>query len=330
MDVSFMTFSRLAFGHWEGQPLYALAELGIPQRLRSPRRCGELAAELACPEQALERLLDCAVAQKLLSCDVEGRYANSELSARFLTEDSPESLLSWIRIMDRWKQPWTRLADAVRQGVAVDNQSKWLGEDPQFMRDFILGMHQFASRSGPQFADALKDIPIHLMIDVGGGAGTYSLALCAARPEARALVLDLAPVVDITRETARAANLADRVTAQVTDYRHDEFGADADALLFSNVLHQESAEVCRSMLARARRALRQGASLLVQGYFLTEDRRAPLFTTLHNLSALALWDGGRSWTIGDMQALIAEAGFERQTVLRQESSGFCLLSAVKL
>ena len=31
-----------------------------------------------------------------------------------------------------------------------------------------------------------------------------------------------------------------------------------------------------------------------------------------------------------MQALIAAAGFERQTVLRQESSGFCLLSAAKL
>ena len=70
------------------------------------------------------------------------------------------------------------------------------------------------------------------------------------------------------------------------------------------------------------RGLRAGGTLLVQGYFLSEDRRAPQFTTLHNLSALALWDGGRSWTVGDMQALIAAAGFERQTVLRQESSGF--------
>ena len=58
--------------------------------------------------------------------------------------------------------------------------------------------------------------------------------------------------------------------------------------------------------------------MLVQGYFLSEDRRAPQFTTLHNLSALALWDGGRSWT--DMQALIAAAGFERQTVLRRRAA----------
>ena len=120
------------------------------------------------------------------------------------------------------------------------------------------------------------------------------------------------------------------MSAKVADYRQDGFGEAADALLFSNVLHQESAQVCRSMLDRARQALRPGGTLLVQGYFLAEDRRAPLFTTLHNLSALALWDGGRSWTVGDMQARIAGAGFERQAVLRQESSGFCLLSAVKV
>lgn len=40
MDVSFMAFSRLAFGHWEGQPLYALADLGIrsawPSRAAAP------------------------------------------------------------------------------------------------------------------------------------------------------------------------------------------------------------------------------------------------------------------------------------------------------
>ncbi|WZB75403.1 hypothetical protein WJ972_02480 [Achromobacter insuavis] len=66
---------------------------------------------------------------KLLTGD-GGRYANTDLSARFLTEDSPESLLCWLRVMARWKQPWAQLAEAVRRGEAVDNQSKWLGEDP--------------------------------------------------------------------------------------------------------------------------------------------------------------------------------------------------------
>ncbi len=328
MDLTFMAFSRLAFGHWEGQPLYAVAELRLADCLQTPMTSAELATRLSLPQEPLERLLDCAVAQKLLTCEGQ-HYTNTELSRRFLTKASEESLLSWLRVMDRWKTPWASLSNAVRQGHAVDNQAKWLGEDPQFMRDFILGMHQFASRSATQFAQALDGLPIEHLVDVGGGAGTYSIALCVARPHARATVLDLPAVLEITHQTAHAAGVGARVATQVVDYRSDELGSGACAVLFSNVLHQEDEHVCQSMLARAHRALRAGGTLLVQGYFLAQDRRAPVFTTLHNLSALALWDGGRSWTLADLQARIQAAGFTHARILTQEPSGFCLLAAQK-
>ena len=99
--------------------------------------------------------------------------------------------------MDRWKRPWARLAEAVRQGAAVDNQAKWLGEDPQFMRDFILGMHRRAFRTAIRRG---AEGPARAPVDRRARAPT--IALCAARPEARAEILDLAPV-DITRATAR-------------------------------------------------------------------------------------------------------------------------------
>jgi hypothetical protein len=328
MDMSFMSFSRLAFGHWEGEALYALAELEIPDCLAErPRTSAEVAHALGCHADGIERLLDCAVACRLLECH-DGVYCNGDIARRFLTRTSDESLLHWIRVMARWKRPWLELATAVRQGHAVAEQATWLGDDPSFMREFILGMHEFASRSGPRFVDALANLPIGFLVDVGGGAGTYSIALCKARPQTRALVLDLEPVTVITRETVRANGLQERISDAVVDYRRDGFGhAEADALLFSNVLHQESAQVCESMLARAREALRPGGTLLVQGYFLADDRRAPLFTTLHNLSALALWDGGRSWTRSDMAALIARCGYGAPQVLAEDSSGFCLMAA---
>lgn len=328
MDMSFMSFSKLAFGHWEGQALYALAELDIPEFLAErPRTSAQVAQALNCSADGIERLLDCAVACRLLECH-DGFYSNGDIARRFMTRASAESLLHWIRVMARWKRPWLDLATAVRQGHAVADQAAWLGEDPSLMRDFILGMHEFASRSGPRFVDALANLPIGFLVDVGGGAGTYSIALCRARPQTRALVLDLEPVTAITRETVRANGLEDRIRDAVVDYRRDAFGhAEADALLFSNVLHQESAQVCESMLARARDALRPGGTLLVQGYFLADDRRAPLFTTLHNLSALALWDGGRSWTRSDMAALIGRSGFRPPHVLAEDSSGFCLMAS---
>jgi len=191
MDMSFMNFSRLAFGHWEGQTLYALVELEIPEHLaKSPKSSIQLANALHCDADGIERLLDCAVACRLLECK-DGIYSNGDVAQRFMTSDSEESLLHWILVMKHWKRPWLDLAMAVRQGSAVADQTSWLGKDPSFMRAFILGMHEFALRSAPRFVEALSEIPIRLLVDVGGGAGTYSIALCKNRPQTRALVLDL-------------------------------------------------------------------------------------------------------------------------------------------
>jgi hypothetical protein len=80
-------------------------------------------------------------------------------------------------------------------------------------------------------------------------------------------------------------------------------------VLFSNVLHQEAPEVCISMLQRGSDALKKRGRVLVHGHFLDENRTSPFFTTLHNLSAYALWSGGRSYTVAEMSGLMAEAGF---------------------
>ena len=329
MDIGFMTFSKLAFGHWEGQPLYALAELGVPELLASgSKTCAALAEQLECPEDALERLLDSAVALKILSFS-NGEYKNEECAQRFMTTATGETLVHWIKIMSRWKSPWIELSTAIRNGETTDDQAKWLGKDPEFMRDFILGMHEFASRSSAQFAQALKDVPVTRFIDVGGGAGTYTIALCKARAETQATILDLASVLRITEETVAKHGLSKQIDTRAIDYRVGEFGEGADAILFSNVLHQESASNCRSMLDRAKSALRQGGTLVIQGYFLNDDRRSPHFTTLHNLSALALWDGGRSWTLRDMQELILEAGFSEPEVKTRDSSGLSIIVAGK-
>ena len=115
-------------------PTWASAALGP-----ATRSCADLAAELGCPAEALERLLDCAVAQKLLVCEAS-RYGNR--TERALPDRGQSRVAAQL---DPHHGPLeAALGTAGRggaAGAAVDNQAKWLGEDPQFMRDFILGMH---------------------------------------------------------------------------------------------------------------------------------------------------------------------------------------------
>ncbi|MFK0288007.1 methyltransferase [Streptomyces sp. NPDC090499] len=308
MDVAFNLLTRHAFGQWQGQCLFTLAELRVFDTLaHGPLSAPRLAERCGTDPGVTERVLDAGTALGLLT-KTDGAYANSRSAARFLVTESAESLAHWVRAMGQWAGPWSRLTEVVRTGLSQTPADT----GGAVQRDFILGMHEFARRtaSGLPGLAGLKD-PRHL-VDVGGGAGTYSLAFCAAYPDLRATVLDLADVLPVLAETAAHAGLADRVTGQVTDYRTDAFGTGADAVLFSNVLHQEPEDVVISMLRRGAAALGDPDTgrVLVHGHFLSEDHTAPLFSTLHNLSAVLLWGAGRSYTAGEMRELMRRAGLD--------------------
>jgi hypothetical protein len=155
---------------------------------------------------------------------------------------------------------------------------------------------------------------VRRLVDVGGGAGTYSIALCEVLPGLHVRILDLEPVLAVTRRILAAGDLVGRIELEAADYRRDPFGEGVDAVLLSNVLHQEAGEVGLDMLRRARAALAPGGCALVHGHFLGEDRCRPAFSALHNLSALALWEGGRGYTTDEAADLMQRAGFEGVTV----------------
>lgn|GEM_PF-4221821 len=94
------------------------------------------------------------------------------------------------------------------------------------------------------------------------------------------------------------------------DYMTDPFGpnAEADAVLLSNVLHQESPRACQSILNRALAAVCPGGQVIIQGHFLNDDRISPTFTTLHSLSAFILWEGGKSYTAKEMIDIAESVG----------------------
>ncbi|MFF1905124.1 class I SAM-dependent methyltransferase [Kitasatospora sp. NPDC058218] len=316
LDLALTQVSQLAFGYWHSQVLIAAVELSVFDALADgPLSAEEVAERCAVPADSALRLLDAATALRLLTRGADGGYGNSRTAERLLTTGSPESLVRWVRVMGRWYQPWGRLGQALELGRAVEDRSERLTDDPAYVEDFILGMHEYNSRTAEAVARALPAEDARRLIDVGGGAGSYSIAFCRVWEGLRAEVVDLAPVVELAGKVIGEAGLADRITARTGDYYQDAFGTDADVVLLSNVLHQESPENCLSILGRSAAALRPGGRVLVHGHFLEESRTAPVFTTLHNLSALALWSGGRSYTTDEMAELMTAAGLSDIEVL---------------
>ncbi|MBV1849547.1 methyltransferase [Catellatospora tritici] len=310
VDLGMAQLNQLAFGYWQSQALFAAVTVGVFDALADgPLPAAEVGSRCGVPADPALRLLDACVAIRLLTRSPDGEYANTPHTQRLLTTASPESVVRWTRVMARWYEPWGDITQALRDGKPVEDRALRLGEDPVYLADFILGMHQYNVRSADLLAHAVDQQGARTLVDVGGGAGTYSIAFCRAWQDLRCEVVDLGAVVPLARETVEAAGLTDRIRVRTGDYYSDAFGAaDVDVVLLSNVLHQESPQVCVDILRRARAALAEGGRVLVHGHFLDEARTSPAFTTLHNLSALVLWDGGRSYTVAEMTALMQEAG----------------------
>ncbi|MBA3771540.1 MAG: methyltransferase domain-containing protein [Ramlibacter sp.] len=313
MDLHFARLNQLAFGYWHAQTLFTLTQAGVFDTLhgRGGGTAGEVAAACGLDPDSGTALLDAGVALGLLRKLDGGRYDNSEMSQALLVSATPASLVHWVRVMGRWVAPWASLGRALQAGHAVEPQSPRIAADPAYLEEFILGMHEYASRTSEQVAAAVELEQPRILLDVGAGAGTYSIALCRKYPQLRSTLLDMEEVLPVARRIVESSGLDERIAARRTDYRSSSFGAgEADAVLLSNVLHQESRDVGLDMLRRALAALKPGGKVIVHGHFLDESRTAPVFATLHNLSARTLWEGGHSYTTHEMVDLLAQAGFE--------------------
>ena len=321
MDFEFNKLNQIAFGYWHSNTFFALCELGVFEFLADKVHTSQEIAD-ACDFEvdAGKSLLNAGVALNFLLVNADGNYANSPMALRFLTSKSEESLTNWVGVMGIWAKPWLTIVDAIRKGHSVSPQGPVISADPDYTTKFILGMHEYASRSSDAIAAAVDLSGAKTMVDIGGGAGTYSISFCKHNPGLRSTIMDLPEVLVIADQMASKAGLRDRIDLQAIDYRTSELGSGVDCVLFSNVLHQETRDVGRNMLERARSALAIGGKVVVHGHFLTEDRTGPVFATLHNLSARIIWDGGHSYTINEMKSLMSEAGFDALEVATSSSA----------
>jgi len=312
MDLEFQRLTQLSFGYWNAQPLFVMAELDVFNILDKLNTASieKLAEHIQSNTPYLEGLLNAGVAQGILSKNQEN-YSNSTLSERFLISRSQESLLNWVRVMGRWVEPWTQLKQVIVTGNMAENRSARLGEDKVYTTEFILGMHEYARRTSDLVAQEITLPRKAKLVDVGGGAGTYSIALCKLYEDITCTLIDVPFVTDIAITTLKVHGFDTRVSCENRDYSCDAFGSrDQDAILFSNVLHQESPQMVKNMLKRGSDALVRGGQIVVHGHFINADRTSPSFSVLHNLSAYVLWGSGRSYTVAEMKALMEEVGLK--------------------
>ena len=97
-------------------------------------------------------------------------------------------------------------------------------DDPYWER-YIRGQRELARLSAAEVARKLR-LPsgARQLLDIGGGHGLYSAALCRRHPGLTATVLDLPGSAAVGREIVAAAGMADRVRFRDGDATAGDLG----------------------------------------------------------------------------------------------------------
>ena len=131
-------------------------------------------------------------------------------------------------------------------------------------RSYLRSLGNFALTIGKSIAGMVPvDRPPQRLLDVGGGHGMYSVALCRRFANLTCEVLDLPAAIEHGQSMVAEQGMAERVRFRAGDLRSADWGRDHDVVLLFNVLHNLPADACRKALHDARAALRPGGTLVV-------------------------------------------------------------------
>ena len=187
---------------------------------------------------------------------------------------------------------WGRLAEVIRT-------------DRPLPLEHGRGYHDHLARAGAAAARELAPLLAgESLLDLGGGAGTYTEAYLDAFPRSRATLVDAPEVIALAAE--RLARFGDRVTLVAGDAR-DGHPPHATVLL-ANVLHLHGEEVCAAICASARRA---GGRVVVKDLRVDEDRRGPLEGLLFALGMGVYTDGGDVYRASTIRGWLGDASEHR-------------------
>jgi predicted O-methyltransferase YrrM len=302
---------QLGLAYRSSAVLFAAVNLDVFSRLQSgPRTVDELAAACEAHPRAMRLLLSACAVEGLLAVDGD-KYANTPLAAAYLARTSPAFSANGFKYAENLYPAWGRLTDLLRDGRPPMPASVMLGEDKAVTRAFVMAMHERARGIG-SILPYLEMSGRHHLLDIGGGPGTYSVAMVEKNPGLRATVLDVPGVLEVARELVDASGFADRVTLRPGDYLKSDFGSGYDAALLSGMMHRESPDNCRLLLRKTFDALQPGGLVIVSDVFFDdESKQAPPFTVYFAINMMLTSDEGSAHAKTEMAEWMRAAGFTR-------------------
>ncbi len=311
----------------ESAVLAAAADLDLFSKLSgAPFDAGQAAQKLQADRRGVTALLDALAALEIL--DKRGQQYEIPPSIARLLCPGPGSVLAMVQHQANCMRNWSELARTVQSGQPATRRPSIRGADADYAA-FVEAMDNVSGPIANQLVAQLQPLHFTHLLDVGGASGTWTIAFLRAHPSATATIFDLPHVIPQARRRIAAAGLLQRVTLVGGDYHAQALPRGADLAWVSAIIHSLSPQQNRNLYANVAGALAPGGKTLIRDFLMDASRITPVGGALFAINMLVATPGGGTYTLAEITADLASAGFTGVKVLHGEPTMHTVVEAVK-
>ena len=242
------------------------------------------------------------------------RYRLTPDSAVFLDRRSPAYLGDAVEFLQSpmLMAGFKETAAAVRKGgtvigedggtVAPDNPI-WV----KFARG-MAGMMALPAQGIAQLVDPVPERPLRVL-DIAAGHGRFGIAFAERNPQAQVTALDWAAVLEVAKENAARAGVAERYHTIAGSAFDVDFGGPYDVILLTNFLHHFDPPTNETLLRKVHAALAADGRAVTLEFVPNDDRVTPPPAAMFSLVMLVGTPAGDAYTFKELARMCQSAGF---------------------
>ncbi|HEY8185710.1 MAG TPA: class I SAM-dependent methyltransferase [Pyrinomonadaceae bacterium] len=274
----------------------------------------EIAKRCGTSERGMRILCDFLTIMGFLNKD-GNRYSLTPDSAMFLDKRSPAYLGSAVEFISSptLTESFKNLAEAIRKGGTTMPDGGTIAPEHPIWVKFARGMAPMMALPAQLLAklvDPAADRKLKIL-DIAAGHGLYGLAFAKKNPQAHVVALDWPKVLEVAKENAQKAGVADRYSTIEGSAFDVDYGTDYDLVLLTNFLHHFDPATNEKLLRKVYAALVEGGRAVTVEFVPNEDRISPPDTASFGIIMLGGTPAGDAYTFSELERIFSNAGFTR-------------------
>ncbi len=245
---------------------------------------------------------------------LEGRgdsLRNTASSEKYLVKGRESYAGDFIELVgNQFYDAWRGFSEALITGKPVRDDHVVRLSDPRYAEAYLKAMHGLNFEHARGLASVLK-LSGRNVVEVGGGLGTYSLAMAAKNPSVKFTVYDSPFACDAAERGIRLAG-AKNVRTEGGDFIKTGLPRGHDVIMLTHIFSGLPPEKCESLARSAFEALPKGGQLVVNEFRMDDSA----FSSLMSLNAFLLSGGGSLYSVEEIFQWLEGAGFQSRKTLK--------------